>query len=239
MLHWSRRLVVVLVLAIACSVGLGCCVWAKLDRQPVGFPVGQQQPAGFRYFVSLGPDAVPILMNAIDTQWMFHAYIPQRQQAVKVMAAINDPAALPILKKALTFEPTIRAEAVDAVLAVPGLSIGGLFAELMMEQIDYQIGQLEILRKLYNDNEDVIKVLAEMFEVLAQTALEQDTVDKTADMIARFIIEEKTEAAPPQPLTREQLIKAFLEQQQSQAARGAITGGTPAWRCQCSDPSIP
>lgn len=217
MLHWSRRLVVVLVLAIACSVGLGPVAsgqnltvsqWVSL--------LGSGNQQAFDYFVSLGPDAVPILMNAIDTQWMFHAYIPQRQQAVKVMAAINDPAALPILKKALTFEPTIRAEAVDAVLAVPGLSIGGLFAELMMEQIDYQIGQLEILRKLYNDNEDVIKVLAEMFEVLAQTALEQDTVDKTADMIARFIIEEKTEAAPPQPLTREQLIKAFLEQQQSQ-----------------------
>ncbi|MGB4186572.1 MAG: hypothetical protein WBK33_02020, partial [Limnochordia bacterium] len=68
MLHWSRRLVVVLVLAIACSVGLGPVAsgqnltvsqWVSL--------LGSSNQQAFDYFVSLGPDAVPILMNAIDT----------------------------------------------------------------------------------------------------------------------------------------------------------------------------
>lgn len=216
-MQWSKKIMTVLALMTVLGLGASLSVSAQnLSVSQWVTLLGSGNQQAFDCFVEMGPDAVPILLNAIETQWMFHAYIPQRQQVVKVMAAINDPAALPILKKSLTFEPTIRADAVTAVLALPGVSIGGLFAELLTEQVDYRTGQLEILRKLYDDGKDVVPVLAEMFDVLAQSQLDQSTVDKAADLIARFLIEEKVVEAPPQPLTREMLIKAWLEQQQAQ-----------------------
>lgn len=216
-LQRSKEFIMMLVFVIICSLGIGLVAQGQnlTVSQWVNL-LGSGNQQAIDYFAGLGPDAVPILLNAIENQWMFHAYIPQRQQVVKIMAEINDPSTLPILKKALTFEPSIRADAIDAVLALPGLAVGQLFAELIMDQVDYQLGQLEILRKLYNDKQDVVPILAEMFDLLAASSLDQGIMDKAADLIARFIIEEKTVAAPPQPITREMILKALLEQQQAQ-----------------------
>ncbi|MDI9420014.1 MAG: hypothetical protein QM399_07595 [Bacillota bacterium] len=216
MFQWPRRQLSVVIAVLLCSLWMGTAVFGQnLSVDQWVNLLGTENQQAFDYFVGLGPDAVPILQQAMETKWMFHAYIPQRHQVVKVMAAIDDRSTLPVLKMALTYESAIRETAIDAVLAIPGLTIGELFAELLTEQVDYQTAQLEILCKLYHDRQDVVPVLDEMFEFLASSSLDAGTIDKAADLIARFVIDDKVVTSTPQPLTREMILKALMEQQQA------------------------
>lgn len=177
---------------------------------------GADSDEAFDYFVDLGTEAVPILQDAAADRWRFHAYIPQRNNIVKVMATINDISTLPVLKSALIMEPTIRSDAVDAILAIEELSMSDLLIELLIEPVDYQAAQLEILRKLVDQNVDVIGLLTEVFDGLAEKDLDSNTIDYTADLLTWFIIEDKQVVVPPQKITREMIMAAILQQQQAQ-----------------------
>lgn len=177
--------------------------------------LGTGNEQAFEYFVAMGPDAVPVLADAIANRWMFHAYIPQRLNVVKVMREINHLDTLPILKTSLTFEQSIRTEAIDAILELPDLSIPELFVELLNDQVDYQVGLLEMLRKLFDQDHDLIAILDETFALLAADSFEPAVVDKTADLIAHFIIEDKKVVVPAQKVTREMILQALLAQQQA------------------------
>lgn len=182
--------------------------------------LGVENETAYEYFTAMGSEAVPILKEAIEKKWAFHAYIPQRTIVVKVLHDINDTAVIPALKSALILEPSIRQEAVDAVLSLKELSIPDFLSELLMDPVDYQAAQLEMFKRMLDQNEDLSAVLEDTFNILVLNQVDTSVIDSTADFIARFIIEDKKVVETPKPITREMIMQALLQQQQAKQENG-------------------
>ena len=165
--------------------------------------------------VKKGVDIVPELEDALDKKWPFHAYIRQRTNVIKVLAAMNHIETVPALKRGLIMEQTIRDEAIEALLNIPELSVSILTVELLQDQVDYQAAQLEMFRKLLQKEQDIIAILDEVFAILATNPEDSSTIDNLADFLARFIIEDKTVVEPPKPITREMILAALAAQQKA------------------------
>lgn len=211
---FKARTLLLVVLGLICTVFSQAVCGQELSTNQWLDLLGAENPTAYEYFTSIGPEAAPILKDAIENKWAFHAYIPQRTIAVKVLNDINDTACIPALKSALILEPSVRQEAVDAVLSLEELSMPDFLAELLMDSVDYQAAQLEMFKKLLDQDEDLIKVLEDTFDILVENQVDKGVIDSTADFVAKFIIEDKKVVETPKPITREMIMQALLQQQQ-------------------------
>lgn len=209
--HICRFLIVLLI-----TIGFSHTVLAQnLSVNRLIDLLGVDNPQAFDELVKKGVDIVPELEDALDKKWPFHAYIRQRTNVIKVLAAMNHIETVPALKRGLIMEQTIRDEAIEALLNIPELSVSILTVELLQDQVDYQAAQLEMFRKLLQKEQDIIAILDEVFAILATNPEDSSTIDNLADFLARFIIEDKTVVEPPKPITREMILAALAAQQKA------------------------
>lgn len=216
----NRLVIMLLVTVVVCSSfvsaqNVSINQWVDL--------LGNDNATAHQELVDMGEEALPALQNALDVKWEFHAYIPQRTKVTQVLADMESLATIPALKSALIMEPQVRLVAVDAVVALQdkGLSMGDFLAELMLDPVDYQLAQIEILKDLYAEEADVIEILTGMADAIVVGNGHNDPVilDKMAEFMAHFIMQEKEVVEPPKPITRE-AIMAALKAQKEQAASG-------------------
>lgn len=185
---------------------------------------GAGHAESFNRLVAMGVDIVPEIQRAFDERWPYHAYISQRTEMTRLLAALNHIDTVPALKSALIMEQGIREIAIDALLALDELTPAEIAVDLLRDPVDYQLAKLEMFRKLHEKGEDVVAILGNVFDALATDPEAAATIDDAADFLTRFIIEDKA-VVQTGPLTREQVLAMLrARQNQAQQAGGAQAG---------------
>ena len=166
------------------------------------------KPEAISHFGQLGTDALPVLQDLLAEKWVFWSfdYIPQRRNVVKALAAINDPVTIPVLKLALIQEPVVARDAMEAVFALEAVDNIEFFSELLTEQANYQTIQIEMLNKIIEQDLYVDQVLTQVFDYLAAENIDGAVIERTAELLTRFILTAEGE--------REQVYRFYLEQLQ-------------------------
>jgi len=102
--HICRFLIVLLI-----TIGFSHTVLAQnLSVNRLIDLLGVDNPQAFDELVKKGVDIVPELEDALDKKWPFHAYIRQRTNVIKVLAAMNHIETVPALKRGLIWNRLIE-----------------------------------------------------------------------------------------------------------------------------------